>query len=334
MNYLSISKVIGMISKLEGSKGALSLGGKQLNMLAKDKKMAQVLSRMTDPQLDVVYKAKSNYNIAAFRLRDGKEVVANGAVSLQNPGTTESIIKYRLNVGENGNILRTNGFGDFGKQLDVDDVSVAISRQKGKFSTDIRSGKTAGVSTELDEQKAVGLISRYTGKSENSVRSGLYSGLADDANDIQKYWREARNALSGAPKGPKAENAPDVLTLTKLKKLLTEDFSDFVKVRKEMGKYGFQPYSRTLKIKPDIKNTDDYIKNIKSSQELTLGESSIAGLKNEVEFAGLMKKFNIDDYIKQNPSKLTLGESSIAGLKNEVEFARLMKEFNIDDYIK
>ena len=284
MNYLSISKVIGMISKLEGSKGALSLGGKH-------KKIAQVIGRMTDPQLDVAYKAKSNYNIVAFRLRDGKEVVANGAVSLQNPGTAESIVKYRLNVGENGNILRTNGFGDFGKQLDVDDVSVAISRQKGKFSTDIRSGKTAGVSAELDEQKAVGLISRYTGKSENSVRSGLYSGLADVANDIQKYWREAGNALSGAPKGPKAGNDPDVLTLTKLKKLLTEDFSDFVKVRKEMSKYGFQPYSRILKIKPDIKNTDDYIKNIKSSQELTLGESSIAGLKYDLEFVRLMKEF-------------------------------------------
>ncbi len=271
--YLAIPKIIKMIQKMEGSKGALSLGAKQLNMLAKDKKMAQVLSRMTDPQLDVAYKAKSNYNIAAFRLRDGKEVVANGAVSLQNPGTTESIIKYRLNVGENGNILRTNGFGDFGKQLDVDDVSVAISRQKGKFSTDIRSGKTAGISTELDEQKAVGLISRYTGKSENSVRSGLYSGLADDANDIQKYWREAGNALSGAPKGPKAKTFdPDVFkkgtagtdeALTKLKKISTEDFSDF----------------------------GDYIKNIKSSQELTLGESSIAGLKDDLEFVRLMKEF-------------------------------------------
>lgn len=283
MNYLSISKVIGMISKLEGSKGALSLGGKQLRMLAKDEKMAQVIGRMADPQLDVAYKAKSNYNIAAFRLRDGKEVVANGAVSLQNPGTAESIIKYRLNVGENGNILRTNGFGDFGRQLDVDDVSVAITRQKGKFSTDIRSGKTVGVSTELDEQKAVGLISRYTGKSENSVRSGLYSGLADDANDLQKYWREAGEALSGAPKGHKAGETiaaadlklktfdPDVFkkgaagkdeALAKLKKISTEDFSDF----------------------------GDYIKNIKSSQELTLGESSIAGLKDDLKFVRLMKE--------------------------------------------
>ena len=322
MNYLSISKVIGMISKLEGSKGALSLGGKQLNMLAKDKKMAQVLSRMTDPQLDVAYKAKSNYNIAAFRLRDGKEVVANGAVSLQNPGTTESIIKYRLNVGENGNILRTNGFGDFGKQLDVDDVSVAISRQKGKFSTDIRSGKTAGVSTELDEQKAVGLISRYTGETEDNVRRGLYRGIADDANDIQKYWREAGNALSGAPKGPKAEKVaipelkpfdPDLFkkgvpdeALTKLRKLAKEDFSEFVKVRKEMGKYGFQPYfhpkTGEFKIMDGVKNMEEVGKKLKAQ-----------GLINDIpkENFGKIKQpdiKNIDDYIKRNPSKLKEGE--------------------------
>lgn len=307
MNYLSISKVIGMISKLEGSKGALSLGGKQLNMLAKDKKMAQVLSRMTDPQLDVAYKAKSNYNIAAFRLRDGKEVVANGAVSLQNPGTTESIIKYRLNVGENGNILRTNGFGDFGKQLDVDDLGAAVSRRKGITSVEADSGKAFRVAAELDEQKAVGLISRYTGKTEDNVRRGLYRGIAGHANNIQRNWREAGEALSGAPKGPKAEKVaipelkpfdPDLFkkgvpdeALTKLRKLAKEDFSEFVKVRKEMGKYGFQPNSRILKIKPDIKNTDDYIKNIKSSQELTLGESSIAGLKDDLKFVRLMKEF-------------------------------------------
>ena len=301
MNYLSISKVIGMISKLEGSKGALSLGGKQLNMLAKDKKIAQVLSRMTDPQLDVAYKAKSNYNIAAFRLRDGKEVVANGAVSLQNPGTTESIIKYRLNVGENGNILRTNGFGDFGKQLDVDDLGAAVSRRKGITSVEADSGKAFRVAAELNEEEAVGLISRYTGETEDNLRRGLYRGIAGHANNIQRNWREAGNALSGAPKGPKAKTFdPDVfkkgaagkdVALAKLKKLAKEDFSEFEKVRKEMGKYGFQPNSRIVKIKPDIKNTDDYIKNIKSSQELTLGESSIAGLKDEVEFVRLMKEF-------------------------------------------
>ena len=281
MNYLSISKVIGMISKLEGSKGALSLGGKQLNMLAKDKKMAQVLSRMTDPQLDVAYKAKSNYNIAAFRLRDGKEVVANGAVSLQNPGTAESIVKYRLNVGENGNILRTNGFGDFGKQLDVDDLGAAVSRRKGITSVEADSGKAFRVAAELNEEEAVGLISRYTGKTEDNVRRGLYRGIAGHANNIQRNWREAGEALSGAPKGHKAGETIAAADL----KLKTFDPDVFKK-----GAAGKDEALTKLK-KISTEDMDEFLKNIKSSQELTLGESSIAGLKDDLEFVRLMKEF-------------------------------------------
>lgn len=341
MNYLSISKVIGMISKLEGSKGALSLGGKQLNMLAKDKKIAQVIGRMADPQLDVAYKAKSNYNIAAFRLRDGKEVVANGAVSLQNPGTTESIIKYRLNVGENGNILRTNGFGDFGKQLDVDDVSVAISRQKGKFSTDIRSGKTAGVSTELDEQKAVGLISRYTGETEDNVRRGLYRGIAGHANNIQRNWREAGEALSGAPKGHKAGETiaaadlklktfdPDVFkkgtagtdeALTKLKKISTEDMDEFVNASGNTFK----------KIKqPDLPNIKDYI----AKNHLKLKEGEIKALKSDnlrikKELADMERQFEkLTD--EGDKAKLAAKYEEYTGhlKKNEDCLADIMWEF-------
>ena len=342
MNYLSISKVIGMISKLEGSKGALSLGGKQLKMLAKDKKMAQVLSRMTDPQLDVAYKAKSNYNVAAFRLRDGKEVVANGAVSLQNPGTAESIVKYRLNVGENGNILRTNGFGDFGKQLDVDDVSVAISRQKGKFSTDIRSGKTAGVSTELDEQKAVGLISRYTGETEDNVRRGLYRGIAGHANNIQRNWREAGEALSGAPKGHKAGETiaaadlklktfdPDVFkkgtagtdeALTKLKKISTEDMDEFVNASGNTFKKIKQPDLPNIKdyiAKNHLKLKEGEIESAKKTsllikEELSYMKSQFTKLTDEGEKAKLAKKY------KDLTSKLECNEKYLASLMKELE---------------
>ena len=96
---VSIPKIINAISKLQGSKTKVTLGAKQLKMLAqKEKGVALVLDNMKlkDPKLDLAYQAKSNYNVATFRLRDGKESVVNGAVSVQNPGTTESIIKWNL----------------------------------------------------------------------------------------------------------------------------------------------------------------------------------------------------------------------------------------------
>ena len=218
--YLAIPKIIKMIQKMEGSKGALSLGAKQLKMLAKeDTKLAKMLSRVDNPSLDIAYKAKSNYNIAAFRLRDGKEVVANGAVSLQNPGTAESIIKYRLNVGENGNILRTNGFGDFGKQLDVDDLGAAVSRRKGITSVEADSGKAFRVAAELNEEEAVKLASRYSGAPVDLSKTLIYGRLSKEANKAQNVWKSIGHALSGAPKGPKAENfkqikQPDLPNIT------------------------------------------------------------------------------------------------------------------------
>lgn len=340
--YLAIPKIIKMIQKMEGSKGALSLGAKQLKMLAKeDTKLAKMLSRVDNPSLDIAYKAKSNYNVAAFRLRDGKEAVANGAVSLQNPGTAESIIKYRLNVGENGNILRTNGFGDFGKQLDVDDVSVAISRKKGVFSTDIRSGKTAGVSTELDEQKAVDFISRYTGETENNVRRGLYRGIAGDANDIQRYWREAGEALSGAPKGPKAGEPisaaelklktfdPDVFkkgtagtdeALTKLKKISAEDMDEFVNASGNTCK----------KIKqPDLPNIKDYI----AKNPLKLKEGEIKALKSDnlrikKELADMERQFEkLTDEGDKAKLAAKYEEYTIHLKKNEDCLANIMGKF-------
>ena len=292
---VSIPQIISAISKLEGSKGALSLSGKQLRTLAqKDQHLMQVVDRMQDPVLDVAYKAKSNYNVAAFRLRDGKEAVANGAVSLQNPGTAESIIKYRLNVGENGKILSANGFADFGKQLDVKYRQAA----------------------EVNEDEAIKLLSRYSGIPDESLRKSIYGRMTPDTNKLQKLWKEFGHILSGAPKGAKIEKVTDIPelktfdpaafkkatvgadeALTKLRKLAKEDFSEFVKVRNEMGKYGFQPYfhpkTGEFKIMDGVKNMEEVGKKLKAQ-----------GLINDIPKAnsGAIKQpdiKNIDDYIKQ-----------------------------------
>ena len=271
-------------------------------------------------------------------------MVANGAVSLQNPGTAESIIKYRLNVGENGNILRTNGFGDFGRQLDVDDLGAAVSRRKGITSVEADSGKAFRVAAELNEEEAVKLASRYSGAPVDLSKTLIYGRLSGDANNAQKIWREAGEALSGAPKGHKAGETiaaktldPDVFkkgaagkdeALTKLKKLAKEDFDEFEKIRKEIGKYGFQPYfhpkTGELKIMDGAKSMEEVGKKLKAQ-----------GLINDIPKTnkGAIKQpdiKNIDDYIDQNHSKLKLGE--IEDLKKtslwiKDEMARIKSQF-------
>ena len=294
----------------------MSLSGKQLRTLAqKDQHLMQVVDRMQDPVLDVAYKAKSNYNVAAFRLRDGKEAVANGAVSLQNPGTAESIIKYRLNVGENGKILSANGFADFGKQLDVNDIEIAAARKNWITSAEVKSGKTYRQAAEVNEDEAIKLLSRYSGIPDESLRKSIYGRMTPGTNKLQTLWKEFGQILSGAPKGSKIEKAATAElktfdpaafkkatvgadeALTKLRKLAKEDFSEFVKVRNEMGKYGFQPYfhpkTGEFKIMDGVKNMEEVGKKLKAQ-----------GLINDIPKAnsGAIKQpdiKNIDDYIKQ-----------------------------------
>lgn len=288
---LSISKIIRLAERMEGSKGALSLSGKQLRMLAeKDDTIKALINGMKEPTLDVAYKAKSNYNVAAFRLKDGKKAIANGAVSLQNPGTAESIIKYRLNVGENGKIVRTNGFADLGKSPDIDNFGTALSKRNGVISASADSGDAFRLAAEIKQDDAIEMASRFSGVSEDVIGRGTFGVLAKDANKLQTKWKQLREfftvpqqssarvsriADSDAAKTivsnefdlKKIWGVSEEELLTRLDKLSKKDFDEFQKIKKEMGEYGFQPFfnpkTGNLKIMYGAKNIDEVAKKLK-----------------------------------------------------------------------
>lgn len=237
MSIISMPKLIRTIQQLQGSKGALSLGSKQLRQMAQnDKTLAQALSTLTEPTMDVAYKAKSNYNVAAFRLKDGKNTVANGAISLQNPGTTESVLKYRINVGENGAVARSNGFIDTGKKLDLDDVEVFGKRKNGVTSTNVTSGNAAGFAAEINEKQAIELAEQiqpgsgygFVGKMKSNSKAGQM------IENLNETWRELGDILSGKPKKPVdiAAGIADVKKLSPLQKnneLFLEEMAELKK---------------------------------------------------------------------------------------------------------
>lgn len=237
MSIISMPKLIRTIQQLQGSKGALSLGSKQLRQMAQnDKTLAQALSTLTEPTMDVAYKAKSNYNVAAFRLKDGKNTVANGAISLQNPGTTESVLKYRINVGENGAVARSNGFIDTGKKLDLDDVEVFGKRKNGVTSTNVTSGNAAGFAAEINEKQAIELAEQiqpgsgygFVGKMKSNSKAGQM------IENLNETWRELGDILSGKPKNPVdiVEGIADVKKLSPLQKnneLFLEEMAELKK---------------------------------------------------------------------------------------------------------
>lgn len=222
MSITALPKLIRTIQKLNGSKGAISLGANQLKLMAKeDKTLAQALAAFKEPALDVAYKAKSNYNVAAFRLKDGKNTVANGAVSLQNPGTTESILKYRINVGKNGAAARSNGFIDTGKNLDLEDIETFAKRKNGVSSTSVASGDALRIAAEVNEKQAIKLAEQikpgsgygFVGRMKSNSKAGL--------ERLNETWRKLGEILSG-----KTKTEQKMVNVTAFKKVKPKDIAD------------------------------------------------------------------------------------------------------------
>lgn len=176
-----IGKIVRMLPKTEGAAGRITLGRTQLKMLGKqDKKVGELVQKtlreVKEPKLDVAYKAESNYAIAGMRLRDGKTVLGQGAVSITNPGSSQAVVKYRVS-SNGGKALQANGFLDGGKVADGKDMAVSLSRKGGKVKNDLEIGQAARHHIEFDEQQAVDLAKRL------------------DAKDILQSYTEATNGL-------------------------------------------------------------------------------------------------------------------------------------------
>ena len=182
---MSIGKIMGkivkMLPKTEGAAGRITLGRTQLTQIAQqDQKVAKAinkaLEKTTNPKLDIAYKAESNYAIAGMRLRDGKKVIGQGAVSITNPGSSQAVVKYRASAN-GGSTLQANGFLDAGKVADGKDMAVSLSRKGGKVKSDLEIGQATRHHIEFDEQQAVDLAKEF------------------DAKNILQDYTEATNKL-------------------------------------------------------------------------------------------------------------------------------------------
>lgn len=176
-----IGKIVRILPKTEGAAGRITLGRTQLKMLGKqDKKVGELVQKALkgtkEPKLDLAYKAESNYAIAGMRLRDGKTVLGQGAVSITNPGSSQAVVKYRASAN-GGSTLQANGFLDGGKVADGKDMAVSLSRKGGKVKNDLEIGQAARHHIEFDEQQAVDLAKKL------------------DAKDILQRYTEATNRL-------------------------------------------------------------------------------------------------------------------------------------------
>ena len=193
---MNIVKIISTVSKLSGSKfsttlnkGALELA---LSKSASKTQLAEVMNLFKEPYVDYAVKAsKRGYTIGAFRLRDGKEVIANCAVSVSNLGTPKSVVKCRYSLGANGNAVRANAFIDNSHKYKLADTEFNIGRKKGVITIDEKIGKAAGGYVRVDEQACAKYLDKISG---TDFGSKGYKKAKDVINEygatVQNFYKK------------------------------------------------------------------------------------------------------------------------------------------------
>lgn len=190
-----ISKLISTATRLTGSSARVTLGKTQI-LKAVDKQdtkagkeLAKVFGKMKDPKIDVAYKASERgYTVGAFRVRDGKQVLASGAGSVTNLGKEDAVFKMRLNAGRNGDVFSYSAFNDHAHSPRIQDYEVVSSLKKGVLETTTKNGKAAGVRMRLDIPKAVESVGL---KEEGAL-------IAKKANKVlEDYTQFARDIFTG-----------------------------------------------------------------------------------------------------------------------------------------
>lgn len=230
-----VGKVMNFIPKTQGAKGALSLGPKQLAELAKNNaKAGRVINGLTkgvkNPTLDIAYKAQQNYSIAGIKLRDGRKVLGQGAVSVTNPGSRDAVIKYKATV-DGGKTMSANGFIDGGKTTNPNDIAMGVSRRGGTVKADVELGENMAHHIAANEDAVVGLA-------KDLNLDDFLRNYAKSSKNIQKQldrlMLETRKALPGnVPPAQFAKSAPE--TFAKVaektipdKKIISKNFEELV----------------------------------------------------------------------------------------------------------
>lgn len=161
---VNISKIIGTMSKLQGSSARITVSGKQmLQGLEKSKKiptevsdtLAGIVRKHPKLKADVAYKvSERDFAVGAITLREGKQVIGRGAASISGLGTEQAVGKMRLDVGQNGEILQCRAFNDYAHTPKIQDLEFTESLKKGVLETKSSWGDYGAGSMRLDIPKA------------------------------------------------------------------------------------------------------------------------------------------------------------------------------------
>ena len=134
---MNVAKIIAAAAKMTGTKFSATYGKEVMKLALPKSKAGKLLEEaplgeLKNPFIDVSMKSSKNgYTIGAFRIRDGKEVIANGAASVTGLNTPKSVVKYRFSLGDKGKAARVNAFIDNNHKYNLADLEVSLQRKNG-----------------------------------------------------------------------------------------------------------------------------------------------------------------------------------------------------------
>ena len=206
------ARFIGKLAKMEGSAGKVTLSKTQLEALGENhQNLGEVIRKLTknltDPKLDVAYKAESNYAIAGLRLRDGRKVVGQGAASISNPGSSEAVVKYRASVN-GGQSLQVNGFVDGGKVADTRDIAMSMSRKGGRVTTDASVSNAMQHHLEFNENQAVELAKEFDANNILRQYARVTNKFQKEADGLMVVLRKIMRGEAYTPNTPMIKTGP------------------------------------------------------------------------------------------------------------------------------
>lgn len=193
----NISKVIGILGKLEGNAARMTVSGKSALKIAEAKgaptELTDALSGLVrkHPKLkaDIGYKvSEQGFTVGTVTLRDGKQVVGTAAGSVSGLGTDAAVLKARMQLGKNGEILQYRGFNDLAHTPRIQDAEVAASLKNGVLETSSKNGKAGAASCRIDIPKATEAI---------GLKEEAALALKKGNSFIGDTWNQLRNLLAG-----------------------------------------------------------------------------------------------------------------------------------------
>lgn len=210
-------QIISKVRLLQGSRGTVTLGRKQILQLAKKagagenalQEIGEMLGKAKKPQVDIGYKVSDQgFTVAAAQFRDGKKVLGNGAISVTGLGSETPLFKMRMGIGEKGHYLTSRGWVDLAQDFNVDDVATNFTIKNGIWESKSHIGQSVGASGRANYKAIMDDLASFLRKHGEEVPAGLsYQTIIDTANGFaNKALKELRKLVAGKEQVVKAVN--------------------------------------------------------------------------------------------------------------------------------